>query len=516
MTSDPERPESPSFDDRRPSNDECTRPNDIAGPHYRSTCTLQSLERLRELCWIPPEIMAEAQIAAPTESPENHRDGYFCVYEIYFKGCGLTFPLPEALVRYLAVLEIALPQLTPNLLRTILGIITVAAKAGYIIGVPELNELLSVRSSSKKTGLTPRRERHDDRPPRRLQSPNRDSHRSSRDDFSNEPLKDLIRKKRDRSSRSGSSPRREKSRARTDRSPRSSLPTEPMGLPRPVDMSSSSQRSGEKTNLGAASQKDTMEKEGNVFRCFKTRSGAILPEFNKWRSAIRERYLLHAHHSSRDKFSNLEVDLRSSTDSKHDLEDKVDGLSSELAKIKGELQDQYDQNFKLQGELSGVQGRLHESESTADTLNNQLIELNAKYKVITKLRDSELARSASKARKEVKGRGMELIQGAIHFMQTEKARSDLESDIKEHESDLILLDQIHETDFSEEQERIELSTNLSEKRSRLTALPTSTFNPHDFEEFFTESPPISESGLDWAGNAWLLTLTTLFLPYVFF
>ncbi|KAL9830852.1 hypothetical protein AtNW77_Chr3g0194181 [Arabidopsis thaliana] len=61
----------------------------------------------------------------PTESPEDHRPGFFCVYEIYFKGCGLTFPLPEALVRYLAALEIALPQLTPNLLRTIMCIITI-------------------------------------------------------------------------------------------------------------------------------------------------------------------------------------------------------------------------------------------------------------------------------------------------------------------------------------------------------------------------------------------------------
>ncbi|KAL9808861.1 hypothetical protein AtNW77_Chr00c002g0321301 [Arabidopsis thaliana] len=32
------------------------------------------------------------------------------------------------------------------------GIITIAAEAGYVIGVPELNELLSVRSSSKKVG----------------------------------------------------------------------------------------------------------------------------------------------------------------------------------------------------------------------------------------------------------------------------------------------------------------------------------------------------------------------------
>ncbi|KAG7572609.1 hypothetical protein ISN44_As09g009690 [Arabidopsis suecica] len=99
MNSDPDRPESPTYDERGSSNDECTRPNDIAGPHYTSTCTLQSLERLRELCRIPPEIMAESMMPGPTESPEDHRSGYFCVYEIYFKGCGLTFPLPEALSR---------------------------------------------------------------------------------------------------------------------------------------------------------------------------------------------------------------------------------------------------------------------------------------------------------------------------------------------------------------------------------------------------------------------------------
>ncbi|KAG7572032.1 hypothetical protein ISN44_As09g004290 [Arabidopsis suecica] len=718
MTSDTDRPESPSFDERRSSNDECTRPNDIAGPHYRSTCTLQSLERLKGLCQIPPGIIAEAQIADPTESPENHRDGYFCVYEIYFKGCGLTFPLPEALVRYLAVLEIALPQLTPNLLRTILGIITVAAEAGYIIGVPELNELLSVRSSSKKAGyfsaypnanrniishlpnkdenwhhpwflikktpasigslsdvlpskwsakpafiapilpteefvnffktilrgeilwnsitldrfieanrklrmsppnhlhrlppppstqglsaraltaqrkklskpiaeaceenkaflaaaidkkdyrrtllvddnssegarsvvayrLTPRRERRNDRSPRKDRSPHGDSPRPPRDDFSNAPLKDLIRKKRDKSSRSDSSPHREKSRARTDRSPRSSPPSKTMGPPAPVDMSSLPKHDGEKTTRSVSPQKESsgsqdasprskpalvpqiksltaMEREGSVFRCFKTRSGLILPEFDKCRppsnwfiisslcQANSELNDMVEHYEGllltqqqetdlwRGKFTTLESDLQSSSGSKQQLEDRVVGLKSELEKIRGDLKDQYDQNYQLQNELSGVQGRLHESESSADALNNQLIELHAKYNAITKLRDSELARSASKARKEVKGRGMELIQGAIHFIQTEKVKSDLESDIKEHESNLILLDQIHDDDFSEVKERSELSSSLSEKKNRLAALPASSFNPQDFAEFFTESPPLSESGLDWAGSS---------------
>ncbi|KAL9281045.1 hypothetical protein AtEden1_Chr5g0113981 [Arabidopsis thaliana] len=42
-----------------------------------------------------------------------------------------------------------------------------------------------------------------------------------------------------------------------------------------------------------------METEGNVFWCFKTRKDAILPTFDRWRPAIRERFLLHVYHSSR-------------------------------------------------------------------------------------------------------------------------------------------------------------------------------------------------------------------------
>ncbi|XP_020884445.1 uncharacterized protein LOC110229206 [Arabidopsis lyrata subsp. lyrata] len=484
MTSDSERPESPSFDDRRSSNDECTRPNDIAGPHYRSTYTLQSLERLRELCRIPPEIMAEAQIADPTESPENHRDGYFCVYEIYFKGCGLTFPLPEALLLsvrssskktgYFSAYPNAnrnvishlpnkdenwhhpwfLIKKTPASIGSLSDLLPSkwSAKSAFVAPTLPTEEFIGFfkiilegetlwnsftlerfREANRKLRMSPPNQLHRLPPPPSTQGMSARALTAQRkmiskpmaeacdekkaflataidkkdysktllvDDGSTEGARSVAvfrltprRERHDdrpprRSSRSGSSPRREKSRARTDRSPRSSPPTEPMGRPRPVDMSSSSQRSGEKTNLSAAPQKESsesrddspktkptlvpeikslsaMEKEGNVFRCFKTRSGAILPKFNKWRSAIREQYLLHAHHSSRvtngelndiiehyeglvigrekeidtwkSKFSNLEADLHSSTDSKHDLEDKVDGLSSELAKIKGEL-----------------------------------------------------------------------------------------------------------------------------------------------------------------------------------
>ncbi|VYS48164.1 unnamed protein product [Arabidopsis thaliana] len=241
-----------------------------------------------------------------------------------------------------------------------------------------------------------------------------------------------------------------------------------MGPPPPVTASPSSGSRGEKVDPSAnplreeAEGRDAgtkavlvpqtksltaMETEGNVFRCFKTRKDTILPNFDRWRPAIRERFLLHAHHSSRanielndmieyyerllldrekevmtwkDKSSSLESDLRSSNDVRQKLEDQPDNLSSKLMKSNGELQDQYE---------------------SAYALSSQLSELQLKYKAIANYRDAELARSASKARKEVKGRRMELIQGAIVFIQTKKARTELETDIKEYESNLLLLDQ---------------------------------------------------------------------------
>jgi len=109
----------------------------------------------------------------------------------------------------------------------------------------------------------------------------------------------------------------------------------------------------------------------------------------------------------KDKSSSF--DLCSSNDTRQKLEDQVDNLSSELMKSNGELQEQYQRYDKIQEKLSTSRDRLSKSESSAYELSNELSELQLKYKAVTNYRDAELARSASKARKEVKGRGMELI-----------------------------------------------------------------------------------------------------------
>ncbi|KAG7585504.1 hypothetical protein ISN45_Aa02g008630 [Arabidopsis thaliana x Arabidopsis arenosa] len=113
--------------------------------HPQSESTVDSLDDLRRLCHIPPEV--EMIVPEPFESPESGREGYCCAYEIYFKGCGLFFPLPEILLTYLNHLGIAFSQMSPNMLRYLLCTFTVAAEAGYSLGLCELLELFQARES---------------------------------------------------------------------------------------------------------------------------------------------------------------------------------------------------------------------------------------------------------------------------------------------------------------------------------------------------------------------------------
>ncbi|KAG7559368.1 hypothetical protein ISN45_Aa05g009660 [Arabidopsis thaliana x Arabidopsis arenosa] len=113
--------------------------------HPQSQSTVDSLNDLCRLCHIPPEV--EMVVPEPYEPPESGREGYCCAYEIYFKGCGLFFPLPEILLIYLNHLGIAFSQMSPNMLRYLMCTFTVAAQAGYSLGLNELLEFFQARES---------------------------------------------------------------------------------------------------------------------------------------------------------------------------------------------------------------------------------------------------------------------------------------------------------------------------------------------------------------------------------
>ncbi|XP_020877121.1 uncharacterized protein LOC110227376 [Arabidopsis lyrata subsp. lyrata] len=123
-----------------------TQRGDKFGPHFRSQSTSASLGALRRLCNIPQEI--EFSLPRPNESPEVVREGYCCAYEVYFKCCGLFFPVPEVLILYLLHLGIAFPQMAPNFLRYVLSILTVSAEAGFSLSTSELLGLFRARESA--------------------------------------------------------------------------------------------------------------------------------------------------------------------------------------------------------------------------------------------------------------------------------------------------------------------------------------------------------------------------------
>ncbi|KAG7583756.1 hypothetical protein ISN44_As08g032720 [Arabidopsis suecica] len=123
-----------------------TQAGDKFGPHFRSQSTHASLGALHRLCNIPQEI--EFSLPGPNESPEMVREGYYCAYEVYFKGCGLFFPIPEVLILYLLHLGIAFPQMAPNFLRYVLSTLTVSAEAGFSLTTSELLGLFRARDSA--------------------------------------------------------------------------------------------------------------------------------------------------------------------------------------------------------------------------------------------------------------------------------------------------------------------------------------------------------------------------------
>ncbi|KAG7568023.1 hypothetical protein ISN45_Aa04g008610 [Arabidopsis thaliana x Arabidopsis arenosa] len=127
-------------------NEVFTQRGDKFGPHFRSQSTHASLGAIRRLCNIPQEI--EFSLPRPNESPEVVREGYCCAYKVYFKGCGLFFPIPEVLLLYLIHLGIAFPQIAPTFLRYVLSTLTVSAEAGFSLSTSELLGLFRAREST--------------------------------------------------------------------------------------------------------------------------------------------------------------------------------------------------------------------------------------------------------------------------------------------------------------------------------------------------------------------------------
>ncbi|KAG7548066.1 hypothetical protein ISN44_As12g032740 [Arabidopsis suecica] len=327
--------------------------------HPQSESTVDSLNNLRRLCHIPPEV--EMIVPEPFESPESGREGYCCAYEIYFKGCGLFLPLPEILLLYLDHLGIAFSQMSPNMLRihgagfsVRMGLTNLVDPPPADIDLSSLNarDRRKIKEANKKVkdqiSLVGKNKKNatstgDDKVYRKtllVDDGSLEGSKSMAVAVNNAPPStpaadnvvaataeeegltgdsSLTKKRkaeelesplqgRPRNTRKGkaapSNPSIPESAEAQDVNPDSGIVLkEPLGSgrlpPRRPRGNTSRARSYPSPRLVArASSQSDKEKIGNTFRCFHTRSGKKLPSFEWWKPEIKKMYISHSFNSS--------------------------------------------------------------------------------------------------------------------------------------------------------------------------------------------------------------------------
>lgn len=124
-----------------------TQPREKFALHYKTLSMFKSFRNISKHCRVPSKI--KLVLPKPNQPLEKICSASLCVYEIYFISCGLFFPLLDVFLLYLHHLGMAFPQMAPNMLRTILCTLKVAAETGFSLSNQDLLELFNVLSSKQ-------------------------------------------------------------------------------------------------------------------------------------------------------------------------------------------------------------------------------------------------------------------------------------------------------------------------------------------------------------------------------
>ncbi|KAF2530554.1 hypothetical protein F2Q70_00029590 [Brassica cretica] len=128
-------------------------------PH--STTTTDHLEDLHMVYRVDRAVVLD--LASASETPEAVRGGYCGAYLSFFQSCGLTFPIPEPVLKILAELGLSFTQILWNFLKHLVAVLVRAREEGLSFGLGEFRHIILVKQNkqSLKTFLvSPRPGRH--------------------------------------------------------------------------------------------------------------------------------------------------------------------------------------------------------------------------------------------------------------------------------------------------------------------------------------------------------------------
>ncbi|KAG7599566.1 hypothetical protein ISN44_As06g037470 [Arabidopsis suecica] len=534
--------------------------------HPESQSTVDSLNDLRRLCHIPPEV--EMVVPKPYESPESGREGYCCAYKIYFKGCGLFFPLPEILLIYLNHLGIAFSQMSPNMLRYLMCTFTVAAEAGYSLGLNELLEFFQARESrTSRMGLThpvdPLPAEID------LSSLNARDRRKIRE--ADKKVKDQIsqigKNKKNASSAGddkiyrktllvddGSLEGSKSMEVTINNAPPSTPAADNMGRPKstrkdraaPSNLSipESAEAQDENPDSGIVLKEPLnsgmlpprhKEKIGNMFRCFHTRFGKKLPSFERWRPDIKKMYISHSFHSSQATLdvngiiNHYEEELAKVSKKAVVAEGEIEKLQSssrlvqetagldsarreEIERLERSGEETKKNLTETEQKLKNVladhdfaKGEIELMKSELSKVKTVAEDLERKNESLSVLKDQDVRKISHDARKEVKGAGQKFLLAVQEFFSADNAWNKLKSERDEMKSNLDLIKEIEEETINLAEEKETVGAELSETEAKLATAPQPYLDLQQFASEFADSPPLTEPNTGLSLDEMMLT-----------
>ncbi|XP_020866164.1 uncharacterized protein LOC110224441 [Arabidopsis lyrata subsp. lyrata] len=235
--------------------------------------------------------------------------------------------------------------------------------------------------------------------------------------------------------------------------------------------------------VARASSQSDKEKIGNMFRCFHTRFGKKLPSFEWWKPDIKKIQLVQEtvglDAARQEKIEQLE---RSGEETRKILIETKQRLETALA------------NHNL------AKGEIELLRSELDRVKTATEELKRKNESLSELKDRDVRKISHDARKEVKGAGQKFLLAVQEFITADKAWNKLNSERDEMKSNLDLIKEIEDGKVNLAEEKETVGAELAETEAKLATAPQPYLNLQQFASEFADSPPPTGPSIGFSGQ----------------
>ena len=105
------------------------------------------LSSIRRKYQVAPEI--GFLLPPPLATADTLVEGYCCMYEVWLESCELRFQIHPLLFDFVEALGLTLPQMCPNFVRMVMGLLVVSHEQKVDLALTDLVRLCVVKANSK-------------------------------------------------------------------------------------------------------------------------------------------------------------------------------------------------------------------------------------------------------------------------------------------------------------------------------------------------------------------------------